>query len=320
MKAELPTVIFAIIIGLLFVGSLLAYPLNPNGYDAELNIEGDKAIIDMHSSIESEYTVCSIEFKDPTQKQRTLYVYYDESYDSFKGHNNEESDLYELNGFLNCFGIRYKLIDAAELENHLLSLEDAKDEIILIQSGGFPSNVYSSEKNLPKTWMESGGLICWYSWERFGYYSLNPVDSSDSPYQPKETNEFGISFKDGTQYASDRTEYSKILNITQNKTGPCAAVIDTNVTSLGYNSDDGRSSMAFVQFGSGGTVINGGDWTPDSSMARVIASQVFDWSDYTSENGSFKGDEEVTLSVGSNDAFFVSYGELVPRFGKLFVL
>ena len=61
-----------------------------------------------------------------------------------------------------------KLVNATELENILVNNETA---ILIMASGGFPSNVFSNEVNLVKPWIDSGGILVWFGFD-IGYYSL----------------------------------------------------------------------------------------------------------------------------------------------------
>jgi hypothetical protein len=80
-----------------------------------------------------------------------------------------------------------KLVNATELENILVNKETA---VLIMASGGFPSNVFSKDVNLVKPWIDSGGILVWFGFT-IGYYSLEKGMKKeditwDMPQNPQE--------------------------------------------------------------------------------------------------------------------------------------
>lgn len=127
-----------------------------------------------------------------------VYVFYDAGYPTvgtdwifsamLQSHLNAEL---RLRGYSDAA----KLVNATELESILLTEEPA---ILIIASGGFPSNVFSKDLNLVKPWIDSGGILIWFGFY-IGYYSLErgmkkEDITADMPQNPREngSKEFGL--------------------------------------------------------------------------------------------------------------------------------
>ncbi|AGI47089.1 hypothetical protein TALC_00074 [Thermoplasmatales archaeon BRNA1] len=327
MKLETPHLILVIVVILLAAGSLLAYPLNPSDFDAKAHSDGSVITVDMHSSMESDYVICAVNLNSPVEREVLLYL--DDSYASPAGHDDDLSQKKELEAQLKYVGVKFRTIDAEGLKEVLSDTASASKRSVVFFSGALPCNVYAFNGeiftlDLLKPWMESGGIAYWYAYERFGYYSA-PLEKDFNGWsgQPLHLSfsEFGLSFRDTREDADDRSDISSLLGITQNQVESRAPVASLNVTNLGYLSDDGRCSMGFAKYGSGGILINGGEWTKDMSFAKIIASQVCDWTslDPACSVGSFKGDRQITFDTAA-DAVYVYFGTITPRYADLFLL
>jgi hypothetical protein len=119
-----------------------------------------------------------------------VYVFYDPNYPTvatdwifsamLQGHLDAEL---RLRGYSNAT----KLLNADELENILINKTVA---VLIMASGGFPSNVFSNDVNLVKPWIDSGGILVWFGFT-IGYYSLEKRMKKedvtwDMPQNPQE--------------------------------------------------------------------------------------------------------------------------------------
>ncbi|MDR2719425.1 MAG: hypothetical protein LBC03_01290 [Nitrososphaerota archaeon] len=68
-----------------------------------------------------------------------------------------------------------ELVNDQELANIFLAKAPA---VVIVATGAFPSNVFSSTTNLVQPWVESGGVMIWFGWE-MGYYSVEPSGELD---------------------------------------------------------------------------------------------------------------------------------------------
>ena len=319
MKADLPTIIAIVIIGCLFAGSVLAYSGNPNEFSAECTVDRDTATVTMHSTIESSYEVYALTLST----ERDLLIYQDERYESAMGSSSESNSIEKLQAQLKYMNISYKMIDADELKALFEDTSKASSHSVAIFSGAFPCNVYGETLNLPRTWMDAGGLIYWISEVRIGDYSA-PLTSEFNGWNPL-TSPFGLSYLDEKAYATQRSDLCSLLSINQNITDAYAVIGKgaSNIVNLGFESEDGRYSIAFVKYGTngGGAVINGGDWSVDCSFAKIITSAVCDWTSYTPDQGTFRGEKTFTFDTTTGiNAIYVYMGTIEPRYAKLFIL
>lgn len=329
MKIDLPTIILAIVVVLLIGGALLVYPFNPNEFKVGYSNDGTTVRIDMDSTLESDYYSVSVNLKNDTARE--LLVFYDEDYTYPISLVTLQKDIEQLCGQLKYLGVSYRQIDADELKTVLLDTAHAKERMVLNTSGAFPCNVYASDGTVMTTdlvspWMNAGGVIIWYCEELAGHYSA-PLDKDFKDWetnQPLENNPLGFQFIEEKTFATQRSEVSRVLSVTQNVCDEYSVKADSNIINLGYESEDGRYSIAFAEFGLGGMLVNGGDWSQDISIAKIVASAAFDWTGYTyieSETGRFTGKETIEYSATSGaDAFYVCMGTLTPRAGGLFLL
>jgi len=329
MKMDLPSVTLAVVLVCLFTGSLLAYPFNPNEFYSTAEKSGSEISVDMHATTQSDYIVCAVEMDNV---ERELYYYYDDSYASPIEPEEQESAMNKLSSQLRYTGVSHKTLDADGMKAIFLDIPNANKNSVVIFSGALPSNVYSYDGgtfpiNDVMPWMEAGGILYWYASEKFGYYSA-PL-ATDFPgdwemNQPLSASEtvFGLTFQEDAEegYATIRSDISILLNLTQNVVWD-SAPLSAGVINLGYQHEDGRCSLAFREYGNGGVMILGGDWTPDISMAKIITSRVCEWDSLTPDHqsGTFKGTKEVGFT-GTANAVYVCYGTIVPRYAALFLL
>jgi hypothetical protein len=156
-----------------------------------------------------------------------VYVFYDEDYPTvgtdwifsaiLQGHLNAEL---RLRGYSDPA----ELVNATALESILLSKEPA---ILIMASGGFPSNVFSKDVDLVKPWIDSGGILVWFGFY-IGYYSLEKGMkkgdiTADMPQNPREngSKEFGLEgffeyleLKDTPDVAVNSSPISDALDVT----------------------------------------------------------------------------------------------------------
>lgn len=326
MKIDFPTVILLIVLGFFVTGALLAYPLNPNEFNADVTADGTQTTVTIHSTIESEYTAVAVDLRYDTSRE--ILFYYDEGYDSPISCEDQMELFEDLNKQLRYLNVEVTQIDADELKTYLQDTANAKKYSILITAGAFPDNVYTFcehpayVNDLVSPWMSAGGMVLWYSPTYFGYYSAHPIGSDNGYNNPFSNNPFGLLFGSERAYCSERSSISKIVGTTQNICEKYAVQSAPGIINLGYESEDGRYSIAYWKHANGGAIINGGDWTDDMSFAKIIASQVYDWTTLTPEydSGTFKGAKTVTFPTSACDAIYVYLGTLAPRYGELFLL
>ena len=329
MKADFPTAVLAVVLVCLFAGSLLAYPLNPNEFGATAVKSGSEITVDMQATTQSDYIVCAVEMDNV---ERSLSYYYDERYTYPIDSENQTYQMDKLSAQLKYTNVSHDTIDADALKTMFEDTANANKHAVAIFSGALPARVYEYSGGAVSdhrvlNWMNAGGIIYWYSSEKFGYYSA-PLAAdfsgdweTDQPLATSET-EFGISFLDEaeTGYATARSDISRLLNLTQNIVWE-SAPLDTGVTNLGYLNDDGRCSLAFREIGNGGVMILGGSWSSDMTMAKIITSRVCEWDSLTPDNqsGTFKGTKEIKFN-GTANAAYVCFGTIEPRYAELFLL
>ena len=328
MKAELPTVVLALVLAFLFAGVLMAYPLNPNEFDATASKSGSEITVDMHATVQSDYIVCAVEMENTDRK---VSYFLDDRYTYPVDIEDQEYEMERLSVQLKYTGVSHDTIDADGLKAIIDDTPNAKKHAVVIFSGALPSNVYGYSGGAftdhgVKDWMTAGGIIYWYSSERFGYYSA-PLSTEFTDWETDQplddgSAEFGLTYIEDaeTGYADERSDISKLLNLTQNVVWGNAP-LSAGVTNLGYLNGDGRCSLAFKEIGNGGAMILGGGWTPDMTMAKIITSRVCEWDSLTPDHqsGTFKGDKEITFT-GTANAVYVYYGTLAPRYADLFLL
>lgn len=333
-KFDFPTAVFVSIVALMLLGAGLAYPLNGNEFKAEVTSDSASITVDMRSTTLSDYTVCAIDLNNTADRE--LLVYYDESYASALEHSKEWENVWKLATQLKYLKVSYTQINAAGLKSVLEDTSGASGKSVAVFSGAFPCNVYyydgtAVSLDLVKPWMEAGGIIYWQSEARFGYYSAPLVtDFTDwETDQPLDTSaaEFGLSFlgdikDDKGVGGSIRSNASRVLNIEQSMVKNYAVVGNASIDNIGFESEDGRYSIGYARYGTGGAVIMGGDFTPEISMAKIITSRLCDWADYspTVHTGQLKGDGQMTMEKTGVDAVYVYMGTLTPRYGQLFLL
>jgi hypothetical protein len=99
-----------------------------------------------------------------------------------------------------------KLVNATELENILVNNETA---VVIMASGGFPSNVFSNDVNLVKPWIDSGGILVWFGFD-IGYYSLEKGMKEeditwDMPQNPRENGSTMLGLNGFFEYTTNDT-------------------------------------------------------------------------------------------------------------------
>ncbi len=334
VKIDFPTVILVGLVAFMMLGAALMIPLNGNEFKSEVSTDSASIYVDMRASVFSDYSVLAVDLDNTAERE--LLVYYDESYASPVGHSGESTGIQKLASQLKYLNVKYTTIDAEELKTLMTDTANAQTKSVAVFSGAFPCNVYASDGStitldLVKPWMEAGGIVYWQSDERFGYYSA-PLEEEFTDWktgQPLDVGaaEFGLSFQGDVNGSASiggniRSQVSTLLNVEQSLVKNYAVVGTASVVNFGFETEDGRYSIAYAEYGSGGAVIMGGDFTPEISMAKIIASRVCDWADYDPvvQTGQFKGNCSLTFDKTNVDAVYVYMGTLTPRYGELFLL
>ncbi len=333
-KVDFPTIVLLGIIVFMLLGAALIYPLNHNEFKSEVTTDSTSIYVNMHSSILSDYTVCAVDLDN--NSKRSVLFYYDENYESMTGHADELSMMEKTGSHLKYLNVEYSTINANELKEVLTETTTAQTKSIVVFSGAFPCNVYAYDGttitlDLIKPWMEAGGIVYWWSDAKFGHYS-SPLVSDFVSWEDKQplyasATEFSLTFDetltdDDESSGRNRSNISTILNIEQNILNHTAVKGSASILNLGFEGDDGRYSIAYAKYGSGGTVLMSGDFSPEKSMAKIIASKVCDWANYAPsvQTGQFKGEHQITFDKTGVDAVYVYFGTLTPRYGELFLL
>ena len=328
MKADFPTIVLAVVLVFLFAGSLLAYPLNPNDFGASAQKSGTEITVDMHATTQSDYIVCAV---DLDNVERTLSYYYDDRYASPVEASSQNYHMDRLTAQLKYTGTSHVTVNADALKVIFEDTANASKNAVVIFSGALPCNVYAYDgftfTETVTDWVTAGGILYWYSSERFGYYSSPLKEDFSGDWetgQPLDSGAtwFGVTYLGDveTGYASIRSDISELLNLTQNVVWGNAP-LSTGVINLGYLNDDGRCSLAFREIGNGGIMILGGDWSEDMTMAKIISSRVCEWDSLTPDyqSGTFKGTKEIRFT-GTANAVYVCFGTIEPRYAELFLL
>ena len=330
-KVDFPTIVLLGIIVFMLLGAALIYPLNHNEFKSEVTTDSTSIYVNMHSSILSDYTVCAVDLDN--NSKRSVLFYYDENYESMTGHADELSMMEKTESHLKYLNVEYSTINANELKEVLTETTTSQTKSIVVFSGAFPCNVYAYDgtlftTDLVKPWMEAGGIVYWWSDAKFGHYS-SPLTNDFVNWGEKQplyfsATEFGLDFDEtlsdeDESSSNNRSQISNILNIEQNILNHSSVKGSATVLNLGFESDDGRYSIAYAKYGSGGAVIMNGGFSPEKSMAKIIASKVCDWANYNPavQTGQFKGDCQITFDKSGVDAVYIYFGTLTPRYGEL---
>lgn len=125
--------------------------------------------------------------------QMPIYVFYDPDYPAIHTSWERIHMLWSsLKGemFLRGFKDQIDLISAKELENVMSNKEKA---VIIVASGGFPSNVFSRDKDLVRPWLDFGGILLSFGFFP-GYYTVEKgqVENSTFDLLPQHLREEGV--------------------------------------------------------------------------------------------------------------------------------
>jgi len=92
--------------------------------------------------------------------------------------------------FLRGFKNEINLVSAEELENVLSTMEKA---VVIVGSGGLPSNIFSRDKDLVTPWLASGGILLSFGFFP-GYYTVykGQVENSTFDRLPQHLREEGV--------------------------------------------------------------------------------------------------------------------------------
>ena len=354
MKADVPLIVTAVTISLLFVGSLLVYPLNPYsfGSGAEFGPEeyGDVAVnVGISSASPTEYGI--VLFETVLNTDRAVHIYIDKEYAGMTGIGFQEEFA---NGLIRELGLRnfgnsIEYINAEGLETLLGDMSDAVSHNIVFASGAFPDNVYEYDgaggsfvTDLITPWVDAGGMITWVA-GKFGYYSA-PKDPGYNGWLTDEgqpgaegvAHFFGadvINPSETISYAGSRTPMADAASLVHNEI--TNGVLEGYVTNydngvmLGYTGS-GYSSVSFLYNSTvtGGYLIFGGTtlgvtYLTDAVVAQTIASCLYGAADEpVFKKGTMKGSMSTELTISSvNDetavCIYVYTGSVMSTYGKL---
>ena len=349
MKRDVPLIVTAIALSMLFIGSLIVYPLNPYSFSSEAEFSGGSAEVTVFSTSPTEYGVCAYELLPGLNIGRNVYVFADSRYASITGtaFQNSFADSLtrelDLRNYRSGNGLEIKVIDADALKDLLSGTEDPAEYNIVFASGALPilaggtfTAAVSDTVDLIRAWVNNGGMITWV-YEKFGYY-FAPMDPGYDKWltdtgQPRENGAalfFGDSIinpSTSKTYAEGRTELADAISLVHNEVtnGVLAKFAEDNGILLGY-AGNGYSSVSFLYNISktGGWLIFGGGIGEntgllEASAAQQIASGIYgaDTANMFVEKGTMKGSTDVHIAGFSDPRIYVYTGFVASTYGKL---
>jgi hypothetical protein len=351
MKYDVPLIITAIAVSMLFVGSLIVYPLNPYSFGSDVEFDSGAAEVTIYSRSPTEYGVCSYDILSTMNTDRNVYIFFDSSYASITGVGWQReivSDIMcelDLRNYRNGTGLEVKEIDAAGLKDLMNGSADPSEYNIVFASGAFPiladgafADAVADTAEMVKDWVDNGGMITWLL-EKFGYY-FAPADPRYSgwltdPLQPGaegillflDDSDDIINPSSAKAYARDRTELADAISLIHNEVthGILTSYVESNGVVLGYTGG-GYSSVSFLynEHQTGGYLIFGGGISENTGMlpvsvGQMIASGLYgaDTDTVVYEKGTMKGSKKVNIAVSGDGVVYVYTGFVASTYGKL---
>jgi len=350
MKYDVPLIITAITVSMLFVGSLIVYPLNPYSFSSDVEFDSGAAEVTIYSRSPTEYGVCSYDILSTMNTSRNVYIFFDSGYASITGTGFQReivSDLVcELNlrNYLEGNVLEAKEIDAAGLKDLMNGSEDPAEYNIVFASGAFPiladgdfADAVVDTAEMVRDWVDKGGIITWLL-EKFGYY-FAPADPGYNAWltDPLQPGADGSLLLLGTAdivnpssaktYARDRTELADAISLIHNEVthGVLTSYVESNGVVLGYTGS-GYSSVSFLYNNdeTGGYLIFGGAIGENTgilcvSVGQMIASGLYgaDADTVVYEKGTMKGSKKVNIAVSGDGCVYVYTGFVASTYGKL---
>ena len=342
MRIDVPVIITAVTLSILFVGSLLVYPLNPYSFDSEADF-GDGSVT-IYSSPATEYGVCA--FDTIMNTDRNIYIFIDGRYASITGIGYQRSFAESLERELDLRnyrsgGLEVKRIDADELKDILNDTSNSEDGVIVFAGGALPvladgSDPIGDTAGMISDWVDTGGVLLWAA-DKFGYY-FAPMDTdykewlTDGDQPLGDGSSYFIGSSDlinptmTKTYAGTRTEAADAMSVIHNEITNGVKASHADV-SLGYV-DGVYGSASFIHNAtqSGGYLIFGGTIEDkqglyEAEIAQILTSGLFGakLSTMICEKGTMKGSKTVQLDLSglSDPRIYVYAGFVASTYGKL---
>lgn len=202
-----------------------------------------------------------------------IYIFYDPKYPvpgtSWERVHMLKSNLKRELSIRNFKG-DVETLTARELEDLLSKKEKA---IVIFASGGFPSNVFSRNRDLVRPWLDNGGILVWFGWPP-GYYTLyeNQVENETFCLLPQHPFEEGVKrlglenvvevkpYGNACETASAPSFLGEVLDISYNliNYGALSESLPKNGLALGMiGGTPPKSSVSIIPVGKGRIILFG---------------------------------------------------------------
>lgn len=227
----------------------------------------------MHANVMLDAKILLIPMLEEPAFGMPIYVFYDPEYPAIHTSWERVHMLWtSLKGemFLRGFKGEITLVSAEDLENVMSNKEKA---VIIMASGGFPSNVFSRDKDLVRPWLDSGGVLMWFGFYT-GYYTVykGQVENSTFDLLPQHLREEGIAqiglgnyiqtnpFNGTLTTAQNSTSLSNLLEINFNIID-CGLLVDRlsqeGLVLGNIGGNPAKTSVSVVSVGMGKIVVFG---------------------------------------------------------------
>jgi hypothetical protein len=348
VKLDAPLAVTAIALSMLFIGSLIVYPLNPFSFNSDAEFGEGSTDVTVSSTSPTEYGVCA--FETILNTSRNVYIFIDDGYASITGIGFQKKFArgivreLDLRNYRDGNDLDVKTINAEELKYLLDSGDPAKSNIVFA-SGAFPvisegelGNAAAATREKITDWVDRGGIITWVA-EKFGYY-FAPMDPKYNKWLT-DTNQPGtggpslffpgidgvINPSTTNKYAKERTNAADAISSLHDEitNGILADYAKDNGVLLGYVGD-GYSSVSFLynEDKSGGYLIFGGviarkSGLLDVTIAQQIAPGLYGAADTDNlfvVKGTMRTDKDVHIPFECSNVY-VYTGFIASTYGKL---
>jgi hypothetical protein len=244
-------------------------------FSLSVSKSGQKLIVDYsaHANGMLDMKILLIPVVEEPTPDMPVHVFYDPSYPAIGTSWDRVHMLWDnlkREMLLRGFKGKVDLVSAKEMEDLMYKKEKA---VFVMASGGFPSNVFSRDKDLVRPWLESGGILLWFGWPP-GYYTVNQgqVDNASFSLLPQHPFEEGVNrlglgglvrippFNGTLEVAEDPSYFSELLDINYNliQYGLLTESLSQEGLVLGMiGGHPLRSSVSVISVGKGKIVVFG---------------------------------------------------------------
>ena len=345
-RSDKPIIAIAVVlIAVILVGEVVVYTSDYTDYGADARMEDGDIVYEVSADGSKVYSVV-VSDNGSRQDMQRLYVYYDPAYAS----NYEDVDvsigaqpldqeyyLQQVMSQLESRGIDFaEYVDAEQLAEALASDMESgacSGSGLVVISGALPDTVYTgNEGDAILRWLDAGGNLYWLG-NLLGacYATTDGLVGVEGDYQSLFFGARCLNEGDtGTAYSEvESNGYTHALSLQSNNVryGVDASRLpgDRASLSIGFT-EDGYSSITFVQKGAGSVCVIGGDYSnyqrndlvmvlasglgPESTLVEVREGSV--------SNGTATG--RIEGAEGENLSAFIYLGGYYPVFSDLFWL